>query len=70
MAMKMRLKTENKSQRYNINRPRHGYRHWTCITEHLGIILSSFHEKSNEGSANRCNYVYRTNQRKMSKQGP
>ena len=58
MAMKMRLKIKNRSQRYDINRPklRHGPKYTKhkmclsmmmviCIKQHLNNISSSMHEK-------------------------
>ena len=55
--MKMRLKMENRSQRYDINRARtrHGYKYTKykiclgimvrCNKQHLSKILGSIHEK-------------------------
>ena len=57
MTMKMRLKMKNRSQRYDIYRPRprHGHKYTKykmclntmviCIKQHLCYIWSSIHEK-------------------------
>ena len=58
MAMKMRLKMKNRSQRYYISRPRprHGHKYTKykmclskmmviCIKQHLNNIWRSIHEK-------------------------
>ena len=58
MTMKMRLKTKNRSQKYDINWPRlrHGHEHTKykmclsimmviCIKQHLRNIWSQIHEK-------------------------
>ena len=55
MALKMRLKIKNRSQRYDINRarPRHRYKSNMCLSimmviyikQHLSNISSSVHEK-------------------------
>ena len=62
MAMKIRLKMTNRSQRYDINRPRHilgpkcskckmlSIMMVICIKRHLSNIWSSIHEKVHESN--------------------
>ena len=64
MAMKITLKMKNRSQRYDIKRPRPRYgRRYNkykmcpnvimaiCIKQHLSNILSSIHEKAKQQSS-------------------